>query len=139
MAALCTVSSVCTVCTVSRSNSVLPPGARASRDHAADSHRRIAQVLQHKYATRVAAHARIVRRHAVKLLEDVAIACSDYADRHQVGLPLFNSIASQKEDSDTGGVVMGTGIINVTYMAIEMAEYATGIASAADPAPLSSD
>jgi hypothetical protein len=96
----------------------------------------------HKYAARIAVHARAVERHAHKLLrlharikaEAVTIAAPDYEEYHTVGFDAHGSIAEQQQDTDTGGAVSGAGLADVLHMANDMANRA-GKARPA-PAPL---
>jgi hypothetical protein len=104
------------------------------------------RVVHHKYAAQIAVHARAVERHTRKLVriharikaEAVAIAGADYDERHTVG---FEGTASlrvdeQLRDTDSGGEVFGTGLVDVVDTASSMANSTGKVAACSVPHPL---
>ena len=103
------------------------------------------RVIHHKHAGQVAAHARLVRMHARKLLklqkeierEAVAIAGAAYKEYHDVGYDEYGSMESQRAVDD--GCVAGPGLVDVVELASSIATYAARIAAEATPPPLPSE
>jgi hypothetical protein len=101
-------------------------------------------VVHYKYAAQIAAHARAVERHALKLVllharikaEAVAIAGPDYYEHHAGGFEDSASINEQLRDTETGGKVFGTDLEDVVEPACSMANRASQVAACAVPPPL---
>jgi hypothetical protein len=88
------------------------------------SHHAIAlklRVVNHKYAAKIAAHARAVERHARKLVrlhgvhanikaEAMAIAGPDYDKHHIVSFEETASLDEQLRDTETGGEVFALAL-----------------------------
>ena len=105
------------------------------------------RVVQHKYASQVAVHARAPERHARKLQrlhakinkEAAAIAGADFADHHTLGFDEYESIAAQQVDNEGGSSVEGAGIVDVIEMANTMAARADRVAACKVPPALVSE
>ncbi len=97
------------------------------------------RVVQHKYATQIAAHARavdaskLVRLHAKFNAEAIAIAGPDYADHHTVGFDEYDSIAEHQADNESCCSVEGAGLVNVVEMANTMTNCAGRVAACSAP------
>jgi hypothetical protein len=96
------------------------------------------RVVQHKYAARIANHARAVRHHAKALmrlhdqiqLEAVTLVCPDYAWFHcSLGFEPFASIAQQSNSDEWGRHVLGAGLVDIYNAADFMAEDAGQVAA----------
>ena len=117
--------------------------AHSARDRKAQALK--LRVIHHKHAGQIAAHARIVRIHARKLLklqkeierEAVAVAGASYREYHDVGYDEYGSMESQRAIDD--GSVAGPGLVDVVELASSIATYAARIAAEATPPPLPSE
>jgi hypothetical protein len=99
----------------------------------------------HKLAAKVAAHARIVCLHAMKLLklkrkikhEAATIAGAAYKECHGVGNDEYGSMESQRSIDDDA--IRGQGLVDVVELTSNIAAYAARVAAAATPPPLPSE
>ncbi len=114
----------------------------ASSSAAANATTRALRALHHKHAAKVAAHARVVRLHAKKLLklqqeierEAEAIAGCDYKESHDLGYDEYCSMKSQRAVDD--GDIRGQGLVDVVELAASIATYAGRVAAEATPPQL---
>jgi hypothetical protein len=101
--------------------------------------------VHRKHAAKIAAHARVVRLHAQKLLKlqreierkATAMAGAAYKECHDVGYYEHGSMESQRAIDD--GAIRGPGLVHVVELASSIATYAARFAAAATPPPLPSE
>jgi hypothetical protein len=101
-------------------------------------------VHHHKHTAKIAAHARVVRLHAQKLLklqreierEAAAIAGASYKECQDVDYDEYGSMESQRAIDD--GAIRGPSLVDAVEPASSIATYAVRVAAAATPPPLPS-
>jgi hypothetical protein len=104
-------------------------------------------IVTHKYAARIAAHARTMERHTHMLVrlharintKSIASAGTAYEEYRTVGFEANSSITEQQQDTNTGGAVSGTGLADVFQMANDIAHRASKVTACAVPPPLPSE